>query len=737
MRKEVSVKGSQEVPTPVNRRARFSRRRVPAGISRRAGRYSHHALLGYLGAVFVSAVAIAATVLLADLIPTFAYPGTLAILATLIIALLWGARPSLLATVLQAFLLDIVILPPQFSWSLSTLQHVLDTVVFLLIGFIISLVASRTRQARAEALNAWQRLHDLFMQAPANIAILRGPHHYFELANAPYLKTSGRSDVLGKTVHEVFPEAEQQPFMQLLDQVYATGEPYAGNEQWVRMRSPEGGTLKEGYFNFVCQPTHAPGGEIDGILIHGVEVTEQVRAHQRIEGALDALLAMAEMLVQSPWREGPPRQDSIDEVEQVIHHLALLTYQLLGCKGVGILEVEPGTSCLQPLTLVGYAHEGEPYWFNGSAPRRLSDYLPTDTLARLLEGEVVLDHPLVQTAQQTGAGGNLRLLIAPLCIGSRLLGVLLLDFGSMAHIPAPKEHALAGAVAKLMALVIEREQLLRERTEARANELAALEATRRMDTFLGIASHELKTPLTVIKGSLHLARWNAQAIGAEQKDAASSAANEIDPLSDLLARSEQQVNRLTRLVDDLTDVSRLHTDTVEMRGEVCDLGAIVREMVEEQRALSPTRAIHLRLDVSGPVRVYGDADRLAQVVTNYLSNALKYSPDGQPVEVSIERGERDVRVLVRDRGAGLTPSQQERIWDRFHRVEDMKVQSGSSVGLGLGLYISRMIIEQHQGRVGVESVPGEGSTFWFSLPYPRIEGRRESEDKKETRYEAK
>ena len=718
------MKESQKILTPRKRHARFSWAPVPQGISRRSSRYSRHFLAGYLGAVLLSAIAIAATLLLVNLFPNFAYPGTLAILATLMTALLWGAGPSLLATVLQAFLLDVVILPPQFAWSLTTLQHILDTVVFLLIGFIINLLASRMRQARSEAVIAWRRLHDLFMQAPANIAILRGPQHRFELANAPYLKTSGRSDVLGKPVREVFHEAEQEPFMQLLDQVYATGVSYTGFEQLGQMRSPEDGTLMEGYFNFVFQPTRAPGGEVDGILVHGVEVTEQVRARQRIEGALDALLAMAEVLVQSLRNEDPSQGDAIDEVRKAMHQLALLTCRLLECRGAGIVEVGQENAYLDMLALAGYPQEEKPYWLDGIEHHRLSDYLPPDIAARLLEGEVVFAHPLIQA----GAGGDPGLLVAPMCIGSRLLGVLWLDFGSAAHIPAPREYILAGAVAKLAALVIERERLLRERTEARANELAAIEATQRMDTFLGIASHELRTPLTVIKGNLQLATLNVQANGAGQKGSASSGGVALDGLSDLLGRAEQQANRLARLINDLTEVSRLHTNVVEMRREICDLNAMVREMVEEERLLNPTRAIHLHLDTPGPLLVYVDADRLGQVVTNYLSNALKYSPETQPVVVSIERGEREVRVLVCDRGAGLTPAQQERIWERFQRVEEMKVQSGSSVGLGLGLYISRVIVEQHQGRVGVESMPGEGSTFWFSLPYPNMKERRESED---------
>jgi signal transduction histidine kinase len=103
-------------------------------------------------------------------------------------------------------------------------------------------------------------------------------------------------------------------------------------------------------------------------------------------------------------------------------------------------------------------------------------------------------------------------------------------------------------------------------------------------------------------------------------------------------------------------------------------------------------------------------------VTNYLTNALKYSPAKQPVVVGLDVASNEARVWVRDQGPGLPPEEQVRIWERFHRVKGIKVQSGTGVGLGLGLYICRIIIERHQGQVGVESAPGQGSTFWFTLP---------------------
>ena len=208
---------------------------------------------------------------------------------------------------------------------------------------------------------------------------------------------------------------------------------------------------------------------------------------------------------------------------------------------------------------------------------------------------------------------------------------------------------------------------------------------------------------------------------SQQNERIDEAEHALDPLPVLLAHAQQQVNRLTRLVNDLIEVSRIQTETLELHMEVCDLGALIREVVEDQRMIAPARTIHLELDSSDDVLIYADADRIGQVVTNYLTNALKYSTDVQPVEVRLEQGEQIVRVLVRDRGPGLTADQQADVWERFHRVEGMNVQSGSSEGLGLGLYISRMIIERHHGQMEVESRPSEGSTFWFALPCLRIE----------------
>lgn len=142
------------------------------------------------------------------------------------------------------------------------------------------------------------------------------------------------------------------------------------------------------------------------------------------------------------------------------------------------------------------------------------------------------------------------------------------------------------------------------------------------------------------------------------------------------------------------------------------------EAVREQRLAWPQRPIPVEMPYE-PVPVTADAERIGQVVTNYLTNALKYSAEDLPVVVSLRMERGAARVAVHDEGPGLTPEQAEQVWERFHRVPGIEVRSGSGVGLGLGLHISRTIVERHGGVVGVESVPGEGATFWFTLPVER------------------
>jgi PAS domain S-box-containing protein len=271
------------------------------------------------------------------------------------------------------------------------------------------------------------------------------------------------------------------------------------------------------------------------------------------------------------------------------------------------------------------------------------------------------------------------------------------------------------AILEINRDVTERERLLQEREEARANELAANEASRRMDEFIAIASHELKTPLTSIKGNLQLARRRLSTVMGEVHADDERLLRQLEGVQTMLERAERQVGVQNRLVSDLVDVSRIQTGKLELQLAMTDLATVVREVVADQRFATPMRLIALETSVL-VANALADGERIGQVVSNYLSNALKYSPAERPVAVRLVVQGELVRVEVADEGPGLSAEQQARIWERFYRVPEIQVQSGSGVGLGLGLHICRMIIAQHHGEVGVQSTPGKGSTFWLTLP---------------------
>lgn len=253
-------------------------------------------------------------------------------------------------------------------------------------------------------------------------------------------------------------------------------------------------------------------------------------------------------------------------------------------------------------------------------------------------------------------------------------------------------------------------------SERKQMEAALRAANAQMDVFLGIASHELQTPLTTLKLHAQLAHRRLERLVSSEGELTEGLAHHLGALQEEEARMVQQLRRLDRLVKDLLDVSRIRAGRLDLRLERVELAALVQEVVEEQRRAAPTRTISLALPAPQVVSLVADADRIGQVVTNYLTNALKYSAAAQPVEVGLEVEGQHARVWVRDHGPGIPVEEQARIWERFHRVPGIEVQSGSGVGLGLGLAICREMIERHQGQVGVDSTPGEGATFWFTLP---------------------
>lgn len=256
----------------------------------------------------------------------------------------------------------------------------------------------------------------------------------------------------------------------------------------------------------------------------------------------------------------------------------------------------------------------------------------------------------------------------------------------------------------------------RKHQKRRTQALAQREAQQRMEEFLSIAGHELKTPLTSIKGNIQLVQRRIKSGTNQNSLPQDEADHTLAEIKSLLEHTDEQIARLSRLVNSLLESSRSHTPLPDLLVELCELDQLIREIVNERQSMPTARKILVDVPEGKTLLVLVDTKRIKQVITHYLSNAHKFSPLDKPIEICLHEQGNMAHVAVRDEGPGIPPREQKRIWDRFYRSPDIKVLNGSEVGLGLGLYLSRTIISQHQGRVGLQSMPGAGSTFWFTLP---------------------
>lgn len=222
---------------------------------------------------------------------------------------------------------------------------------------------------------------------------------------------------------------------------------------------------------------------------------------------------------------------------------------------------------------------------------------------------------------------------------------------------------------------------------------------RQKDEFLGVASHELKTPVTSILAYTQILKKQFEASGDTRT-------------SGMLSKMNLQINRLIILINDLLDVTKIEQGRLSLRKERFDFNEMVREVVEDVQSTSTSHQITIQAKESRSL--YGDRDRIGQVVINFLTNAIKYSPRSKTVDIAIDYYPKEVKLSVRDYGLGLDEGDQERVFERFFRVDGKDRETFS--GLGLGLFICAEIIQRHEGQIGVQSELGKGSKFFFTLP---------------------
>jgi PAS domain S-box-containing protein len=512
---------------------------------------------------------------------------------------------------------------------------------------------SRERAASAEAERQRDRLHGLLADAPALIALTRGPEHVAVFASSQVCKLVPDRQIIGRRLRDLAPQLAGQGILEAGDGVFRSGRPFSARELRVKLLLRPGRPEREGWFDFLCRPTRDSDGRIDGLLFFGIDVTKQVQARQKVEAAAQALLA------QQDWFEA-------------VLDLMPTPLMLIDPSDGGITFANRSA-----LEAAGGGFRGQAR----GAQKRGS--LLTDGQGRALRDD---EFPGARAAR-----------------GERVEGVQL-----DAHLPDGSVRSLLFHAALLPAMHGHPASVVMpflDVTRLKRVEGQLQSAVAARDEFLSIASHELRTPLTALQLELQ----------ALQKRLGRGETMTSEQLSHRLETGVRQVNRLGTLVNSLLDISRLTAGRIDLQIAEVDLAEVAREVTARLAKEAARAGCSLGFTAGeGPVTGQWDRLRLEQIVSNLISNAIKYG-GGRPVEVAVEHDGTRARLRVSDGGIGIAPEDQARIFDRFERA----VSERHYGGFGLGLWIVRQIVHALQGGIWVQSRVGEGATFIVELPRER------------------
>ena len=482
--------------------------------------------------------------------------------------------------------------------------------------------------ARKQLERNAEMIESLYMHAPAFVCTLRGPEFVYELVNPEYQKLYGTRKLLGKKIIDALPELKGTGIVELLDNVYTTGIPYVATEKLLYMSHDEGKAPEATYFNFSYQPIYNLEREIDGILVFGYEVTQQVLAKKQSEENLRMILESIRQITVTLSADG-----NITFFNQYFLEYSGLSFE------EAIFERE-WKHIVHPEDLAEVIKAGQHSLTTGE------DFYNEIRLRREIDGMYRW-----HLAWATAIKDN----------GSKIISWV----GSATDI---------------------HDQKIKEQKK---------------DEFISIASHEMKTPLTTAKAYLQLI----------ELELAMDSKKEIASL--YAKKASFSIARLNELINELLDVSKIQSGKLNYNISSFNFNEMIDNTIEDIQYSSPKYAIIKTGKVDQ--QVSGDKDRLQQVIINLLNNAIKYSLDtgGGKILINLEQKNNQIIVSVKDNGIGISKQNLEKIFDKYYRVIDHTIESQ---GLGIGLFISYEIIQRHHGKIWVESEPGKGSTFYFTLP---------------------
>ena len=531
--------------------------------------------------------------------------------------------------------------------------------------------ATRQMAERAEAER--QRLYELFAQAPAFICLLKGPQHVFEFANEHYRRLVGNRGLWQKTAREALPEFDPN-FFELLDTVYTTGKPYIGKEVVIPFEG------KDGYFDFVYQPTHGVLGKIDGILVHAVDVTEKVHARENIKRS-EQRLQLAQRVGRIGTFEWNIPSNKIVWTSELETLYGLPAGGFEGRYESWVQRVHPDDIAAVTENLQRAATEGSAYltefrviWPDGSTHwlRGIGDIISYDEHG----------HP------QDMVGINI-------------------DITERKQ----TEQQLVHMTQELQEFADELEERVNQRTEALNQTNKELQrSNQELQEFAYVASHDLQEPLRKIQSFGNL---------LEEDHGAELGSGKM-----YLDRMRQAAARMQVLINDLLTFSRITTKALPF--STIDLNQIAQEVVDDLEVqIQNTQGT---IEIGQLPTIQADPVQMRQMLQNLIGNGLKFHRRDVPPVISVsaellpetdQEEEQEAnpepafcQLTIKDNGIGFDEKYLDRIFIVFQRLHG----KGQYEGTGIGLAVVRKIVERHEGTISASSTVGEGSTFVVTLP---------------------
>lgn len=480
----------------------------------------------------------------------------------------------------------------------------------------------------AQLADSEMRMRYMLADAPIAIALFAGKDLIIEAANKKVLETWGKTDaIIGLPLSEAIPELRGQAFLNILNNVYSTGEPYYGNE--VRAMLEQNGILEEVYSNFVYHPLKNDEGQTTSIVLVANVVTEQVVARKKVEQAEEMLRFSIDAAKMGTWYLNPSTHEFIPSTR---------LKELFGFNANDQVSYDDVVNQI---------------------PEEHRPYVQQEVAKAISNGDSYnVEHPTIgfhdQKLRWLKASGRLNVDTKG---GSSYFSGVLIDI-----------------------------------TEQKQDE-------QRKNDFIGMVSHELKTPLTSLSAYTQMLQARAQKSG----DSFTSGA---------LEKVNIQVKKMSSMINGFLNVSRLESGKIYLNKINFRLDELVNSMVNE--TVLTTSSHNVILLPCDAITINADEDKIGSVISNLISNAIKYSPRDTNIEVKCELNGNMAQVSVKDEGLGINPQDIEKLFERYYRVNSTQTQTIS--GFGIGLYLCAEIIQRHDGKIWVESQPGAGSTFYFSLP---------------------